>query len=812
MALNVNELKPEESRRVCDPDGFEFECTADIKPLEETVGQERALRAIEFGVEIKSQGYNIYALGPIGTGKTTFIKNYLKDKAEVSPTPDDWCYIYDFNDSYRPNALRLPAGKGCEFQADMDKLLGHLKVEIPRALETEDFERERNDIFQEYQQRRNEEMSSLDEQAATAGFALQTGTTGLMLIPAFQGQPLTPQQISQLKPEQRKELEKKAAEFQENISTTMRKIRDSEKEAKAKVNELEQKTVVFAVGHFMDDLKEKYADIDEVGKYLDSVKKDVIENIDDFRRQVSEGESPEMLGMKIPMPQPSFNKYKVNLIVDNSKTKGAPVIVESNPTYPNLIGRIDRQVRFGALTTDFTMIKGGALHRANGGFLIIPADSLLRSFLSWEALKRAIDSKEIKISEIAQEMSYFSTVSLEPEPMPLDVKIILIGSSNIYYLLHEMDSDFQKLFKVMADFDILMDRTHENEIKYAKFICARCVEEKLLHFHKSAVAKIVEYGSELSGDQSKLITRFIDITDVIREANYWAKRGNKERVYAEDVKKAIDEKIYRSNKIENRLQELIDEGTIMVDAGGSVVGQVNGLAVMQLGDRMFGKPSRITVRTYLGNDGVINIEREAKMSGKIHDKGVLILTGYLCGRYAQDKPVSLSASICFEQSYEGVEGDSASSTELYALLSSISGVPLKQGIAVTGSVNQRGEVQPIGGASQKIAGFFDTCLSAGLTGDQGVIMPQKNVKNLMLREDIVDAIREGKFHIYPVSTIDQGMEVLTGSEAGKLQEDGTYPEGTINFLIDKNLREMANKLKQYNSKDKKSSEKEGEKE
>lgn len=810
MALNINELKPEESRRVCNPDGFEFECTADIVPLEETVGQERALRAIEFGVEIKSQGYNIYALGPIGTGKTTFIKNYLKDKAEVLPTPDDWCYIYDFNDSYRPNALRLPAGKGCEFQADMDKLLGHLKVEIPRALETEDFERERNDIFQEYQQRRNEEMSSLDEQAATTGFSLQTGPTGLMLIPAFQGQPLTPQQISQLRPEQRKELEKKAAEFQENISTTMRKIRDSEKEAKAKVNELEQKTVVFAVGHFMDDLKETYADIDEIGKYLDSVKKDVIENIDDFRRQVGEDESPEMLGMKIPMPQPSFNKYKVNLIVDNSKTKGAPVIVESNPTYPNLIGRIDRQVRFGALTTDFTMIKGGALHRANGGFLIIPADSLLRSFLSWEALKRAIDGREIKISEITQEMSFFSTVSLEPEPMPLDVKIILIGSSNIYYLLHEMDSDFQKLFKVMADFDILMDRTHENEIKYAKFICARCVEEKLLHFHKSAIAKIVEYGSELSGDQSKLITRFIDITDIIREANYWAKRGNKERVYAEDVKKAIDEKIYRSNKIENRLQELIDEGTIMVDAGGSVVGQVNGLAVMQLGDRMFGKPSRITVRTYLGNDGVINIEREAKMSGRIHDKGVLILTGYLCGRYAQDKPISLSASICFEQSYEGVEGDSASSTELYALLSSISGVPLKQGIAVTGSVNQRGEVQPIGGASQKIEGFFDTCLSAGLTGDQGVIMPQKNVKNLMLREDIVDAIREGKFHIYPVSTIDQGMEVLTGSEAGKLQEDATYPEGTINFLIDKNLREMADKLKQYGSKDKKSSEKEGE--
>lgn len=806
MSLNISELKPEELRKVCNPDDFDFECTSNIKPLEETVGQDRALRAIEFGVEIKSQGYNIYALGPIGTGKTTFIKNYLKDKASVLPTPSDWCYIYNFDDSYRPKALKLPAGKGSEFQSDMDKLLNHLRIEIPRALETEDFERERNDILQEYQQKRSEEMSSLDEQATAAGFSLQTGPTGLMLIPAFQGQPLTPQQISQLRPEQRRELERKAAEFQDNISATMRKIRDLEKEAKAKISELEQKTVIFAVGHFIDDLKEKYAGIDEINDYLNDVKKDVIDNIDDFKRQPGEGESAEILGMKIPMPQPSFNKYKVNLIVDNSKTKGAPVIIESNPNYPNLLGRIDRQIRFGALTTDFTMIKGGSLHRANGGFLIIPAESLLRNYFSWEGLKRAIDTKEIKISEIAQELSLFSTISLEPEAIPLDVKVILIGSPYIYYLLHELDNDFQKLFKVMADFDVFMDRTPENVLKYAKFICARCLEENLLHFHKSAVAKVVEYGSELAGDQNKLITRFIDIADIIREANYWAKKANKDRVYAEDVKKAIDEKIYRSNKIEKRIQELIDEGTIMVNTDGAVVGQVNGLSVMQLGDRVFGRPSRITVRTYLGNDGVINIEREAKMSGRIHDKGVLILTGYLCGKYAQDKPISLSASICFEQSYEGVEGDSASSTELYALLSSIAGIPIKQGIAVTGSVNQRGEIQPIGGASQKIEGFFDVCASAGLTGEQGVIIPQKNVKNLMLREDIVQAVKDGKFHIYPVSTIDQGMEILTGLEAGQLREDGTYPEGTINYLVDKNLREMAEKLRQFASKEEKTKE------
>jgi lon-related putative ATP-dependent protease len=811
MTLKITELGPMDLRNVCNLDNFDFECTSSIDPLDETVGQDRALRAIEFGVGIKSHGYNIYALGPTGTGKSTFINNFLRDKAKSLPIPDDWCYIYNFSDSYRPIVLRLPAGKGAEFQSDMEKLLGYLKAEIPRALEAEDYERERNEIFQQYQQARNEEMTKLDEEAGQAGFALQTGSTGLMLIPAYQGQPLTPQQVSQLKPEQRRELEKKAAEFQDNIALAMRKIRDLEKEAKEKVSKLEQDTVVFAVGHSLNDLKEKYSGIQDIIEYLDNVQKDVIENIDDFKRlQSGDTESTEVMGMKVPMPQPTFNKYKVNLIVDNSKTKGAPIVMESNPTYANLIGRIDRQVKFGALTTDFTMIKGGALHRANGGFLIIPAESLLRNMLSWEALKRVVENREIKISEVIQELNFFSTISVEPEPIPVDVKIILIGSPEIYYLLHELDNDFQKLFKVMADFDNLMDRNEENTLKYAKFICARCIEENLLHFHKSAVAKIVEYSSELAGDQTKLTTRFIDISDIIREANYWAQQNNKDRVYADDVKKAIDEKIFRSNRIEKRIQELIDDGTIMVDIDGEVVGQVNGLAVMQMGDRMFGKPSRITVSTSLGTDGVVNIEREAKLSGKIHDKGVLILTGYLCGRYAQDKPISLSASICFEQSYEGIEGDSASSTELYALLSSISGIPIKQGMAVTGSVNQRGEIQPIGGASQKIEGFFDVCKARGLTGNQGVVIPQKNIKNLMLREDIVESVKDGKFHIYPVSTIDQGMEVLTGMEAGIPKKNGTYAKGTINYIVDKRLRELAEKLKQYSHGEGKSAAKDGE--
>ena len=810
MALNIVELGQKDLRRTCDPDGFDFKCTSEISPLEETIGQDRALRAIEFGVGIKSHGYNIYALGPVGTGKTTFIKAFLEEKAKELPTPDDWCYIYNFSDPYRPRALRLPAGKGSKFRSDMHDLLGHLRAEIPRALESEDFERERNESFQRYQEKQSEEMSELETEAIEAGFALRTAPTGLMLVPAFQGQPLTQEQMAQLKREQKQEIEKKAAEFRQHISTTMRKIRDMEKETRAEVQKLEEDTVTFAVGHFIDDLEEKYAQFPDVMSYLKDVQKDVLENVDDFKRsQSTEKEVEDPFGIKMPVTRPSFNKYTVNLIVDNSETKGAPSIVESNPTYLNLIGRIDRQVKFGALTTDFTMIKGGAVHRANGGFLIIEAESLLRSFLSWEALKRVIENGEVKISEAAQELNLFSTISVEPEPIPVSMKIILIGSSYIYYMLHNLDRDFQKQFKVMADFDIQIDRSEENILKYAKFICARCIEEDLLHFRSSAVAKVVEYGSELVGDQNKLSTRFIEIVDIVREASYWASQQGKKHVYAEDVKQAIEEKIYRSNRIEKRTQELIDDGTVIVDTEGAVPGQVNGLAVMQLGDRMFGKPSRITARTFLGTAGVINIEREAKLSGRIHDKGVLILSGYLGGKYAQDKPISLSASICFEQSYEGVEGDSASSTELYALLSSISGIPLKQGIAVTGSVNQRGEIQPIGGASQKIIGFFDVCRARGLTGDQGVMIPQKNVKNLMLREDIVAAVAEGKFHIYPVNTIDQGIEVLTGMEAGELQEDDSYPEGTVNYMVEKRLGELADRLREYRVKEE---EKEEEKE
>jgi lon-related putative ATP-dependent protease len=536
--------------------------------------------------------------------------------------------------------------------------------------------------------------------------------------------------------------------------------------------------------------------------YLGAMRDNMVQEIDALRQAAqapgggaAEGETmPAFFASRLKSP---FDRYRINVIVDNSSAEGAPVIVEDNPIYQNLVGRIEHKADFGSLVTDFSMIRGGALHRANGGYLVLDAKAVLISPLAWTSLKRALRNREIRIEEMTQQLSLIATVGLAPEPIPLDVKVVLIGDPQTYYLLYSLDEEFQKIFKVKADFATYMDWTPENLKKYALFIHARCHEENLRHFDNEAVAKVIEYSSRLVEDQEKLTTRFAHVADIVREASYWAGREGHDLVTAADVQRAIEERVYRSNQIEERVREQIEDGTIMVDTDGEVMGQVNGLSILSLGDYTFGKPSRITARTFLGQKGVINIEREAKLSGNIHDKGVLILSGYLGGKYAQEVPLSLSASICFEQSYSGVEGDSASSTELYALLSSLSGFPIKQGIAVTGSVNQQGEVQAIGGATRKIEGFFDVCKVQGLTGEQGVIIPEQNVKNLMLREDVVEAVRQGKLHIYPVGTIDEGITVLTGAEAGERQEDGTYPEGTVNHAVQNRLRELATKLKDF---------------
>lgn len=794
MSSKIQELSPNELRYYCDESQFDFDSTEHLSSLDGMIGQERALRSIDFGVSIQSPGFNIYAMGPTGSGKTSVVIERLQERAKQLPTPDDWCYVQNFSEPHKPKYLRLAAGKGVELRNDMDRLVEELQRDIPQALESEDYENERNRIVQEAQRKRNAEFSKLDQTARERGFTLQRGPSGLLLVPLIEDKPMTPEQYSQLSEEERAKIEEKGQELQIELTNTMRAIQAIDRESREQLTELERNIAMFAVGHLIDELKEKHADFPDVVSYLEEVQKDVIEHVGDFKPAAPEGQQQMLPFMQ---PRVSFEKYTANVIVDNSQTEGAPIVIESNPAYHRLIGRVERLAQFGTLVTNFTMIKSGALHRANGGYLVLEVDNLLRNPFSYNALKRTMKDGEIRITDFAEELSLISTVTVDPQPIPLNVKVVLIGNPLFYYLLEAYDEDFADLFKVQADFDVQMDRTDENMKRFAQFLKMHCEKETLPHFDKSGVARMIEYSAELTADQTKLSARFADICDMVREAGYWASQSENGIITRQDVQKAIDEKIYRSNRIEERMQEMIERGQIFISTDGAVVGQVNGLAVMSLGKYMFGKPSRITARTYMGRGGVTNVEREVRMSGPIHNKGVMILSGYLNGKYGQEKPVSMSAQIGFEQLYDGVEGDSASSTELYAILSSLSEIPIKQGIAVTGSVNQRGEVQPIGGVTQKIEGFFEVCKAFGLTGEQGVMIPKSNVTNLMLKEEIIEAVREGKFHIYPVETIEQGIEILTGKEAGEQQEDGTYPEGTINWAVEEKLAEFAEGMKKH---------------
>ena len=805
---DLQELTSDQARRVCAPEELGFESTEELPALEEVVGQERAAEAIDFGIEMEAPGFNIYVLGPPGAGRTSTLREFVERRAVGMSVPDDWCYVYNFEDPHKPLALRTPPGRGKELRTDMDALVEELKVEIPRVLESEDYQKERAQLLQEIQERQSAVFAELEKRALDAGFSVQRTPMGVAIVPTRDGKAMSQEEYGQLPTEERQRLESEGRVFQQELNQTARRTREIEREARKIVDDLERRVVMAAVGHQIQELHEKYFQIPQVLSYLKRVGEDVLNHIQEFTPRAQEPMQTPM--GPIPRPEPSFERYKVNVLVDNAAVQGAPVIVESNPTYPNLIGRIERQVQMGALVTDFTMVKPGALHRANGGFLVVEVEHLLRTPFTWDALKRALRNRQIRISELSEEFSYFSTVSLDPEAIPLDVKVVLIGDPRLYYMLYNMDKEFQELFKVKADFNTWMDRTPENVRRYAQFIRRRCQDENLLDFNQGAVARVVEYGSELMGDQTRLSTKFADICELAQEATYRARRSGGEQVSREDVQEAIDAKIRRASRIEEILRETIERGDVFIDVEGEVVGQVNGLAVMSMGDRMFGKPSRITARTFLGRAGIINIEREVKMSGPIHDKGVLILTGYLNGKYGLDRPISMSASVGFEQSYEGVDGDSASSTELYALLSSLSGFPIKQGIAVTGSVNQRGEIQPIGGVTQKVEGFFDVCRAKGFTGEQGVLIPHTNVKNLMLREEIVEAIREGKFHIWPVRAIDEGIEILTGKPVGELDADGMYPEESVNRAVEDRLAEMADRLREFGEKEEKMGEKDEE--
>ncbi len=779
----------------CDPNQFEFKTTIELPPLEDTIGQDRALTAIDFGLGIKDSGFNLFILGQPGSGRSSTIKTILTKLAKEQPIPDDWCYVHDFEDDISPQYIRLPAGKGQEFKKDVDHLIERLAENIPKVFAGKEYEKQKNIISSKYKDAQRKLFQELEQEAKKVDFFLKQTPSGIIMAPIKDGEPLSQEEFENLSKREQRQLEEKGGQLQLQISEVMQQIHKLEEEMREKITEMEKKIIHFAMGHLFAGLEEKYQDETRILEHFSNCKRDIINKIEDFRPQK---ENEYILpGIKNKTEGPSFDRYLVNLLIDNSKLTGAPVIYEANPTYFNLFGRIEHIIQMGSAMTHFQMIKPGALHLANGGYLILDCRQVLLNLFSYEALKRCIRNKEVKIEDMAEQFRLIATLTLKPQPIPLDCKIILIGTPEFYSLLFALDPDFRKFFKVKVDFDQMMKNTVENVQQYALFIGSKCSEENLWHFDPTAVARTVEYSARLIEDQRRLSSCFADITDLIREASYYAGQDSKQTVLGQHVNLAIESRTYRSNKLEERIQEYIEDGTILVDTDSMVIGQINGLSVYQLGDYSFGKPSRVSVRTFLGKEGVVNIEREVKLSGPLHDKGMMILTGFFGERFAQDKPLAFSATICFEQSYGMVDGDSASTTELYGLLSSLSGLPIKQGIAVTGSVNQHGQVQPIGGVNEKIEGFYTLCKARGLTGEQGVIIPQGNRNNLMLKPEVIAAVEQKKFHVWTVEHVDQGIEILTGVSAGELQEDGCWPQNTVNDRVDKRLIEMTETLRRF---------------
>jgi len=778
-------------RQTCDPSQFDFETTAELEDLSEIIGQERAVGAILFGIGIRREGYNLFALGPSGTGKRTTIGQFLDRQAAGEPIPPDWCYINNFEQPHRPRALRLPPGQGVVLQKDMEELIEELRTTIPAAFESDDYRTRKQEAEEEFKDQQEKAFGEIQKQAREYNIALIRTPAGLAFAPLREGEVISPEEFQKLAEEERKQYEENITGLQEQLQEMLHQVRQWERQARDKVKELDRQVAMFAVGHLIDELREKYAELPDVVDYLDAVRQDVIEKVDEFRNPE---EPPQFMGVPLPRSLTGsslFRRYQVNVLVDHSQSEGAPVVYEEHPTYNNLVGRIEHLAQMGALMTDFNLIKPGALHRANGGYLILDARELLLQPYAWDGLKRAIRSQEVRIESLAQALSLVSTVSVEPEPIPLDVKIILIGERLLYYLLYQYDPDFSELFKVEADFNEEMTCTPQNKLLYARMIGMIARREELRPFDRGAIARVIERSARIAGDSEKLSVHLLSITDLLREGDYWAGVSGNSVVTVADVQRAIDAQIHRADRVRERMQEHIQRGTILIDTTGERVGQVNGLSVIGLGNFAFGQPSRITARVRLGKGEVVDIEREVELGGPIHSKGVLILSGFLGARYATRHPLSLSASLVFEQSYGGVEGDSASLAELCALLSALAEVPIKQSWAMTGSVNQHGHVQPIGGVNEKIEGFFDVCKSRGLTGDQGVLIPVSNVQHLMLRPDVVETVTAGQFHVYPVETVDQAIELLTGIPAGERDETENFPEGSINQRVEARLMALA---------------------
>ncbi|MHB0876927.1 MAG: Lon protease family protein [Anaerolineae bacterium] len=780
-------VSPEQLHRYCDPGSLPFASTAELPDLQEIIGQERATRAIEFGTGVRSFGYNIYVMGPPGAGKTTTVTEYLRRRAESAAVPSDWLYVHNFLVPYRPNALQLPAGRGRPFQRAMEQLVRSLGDDLPRAYESDLYREHASRLRLGLDQARNEHLRRLQAFAEERGFAIVRTPSGLAFAPSKDGKLLEPEQIEALPPAEQQRLEAGQPELQEALERTLHDVREVERGAKRQQQDLDRDVARSTIAPLLEPIIAEFGTLPEVAEYLEQVRNDIVENAESFKSAPEDGD--KATSAQAAGPGADYVRYQVNVAVDNSQRQGAPIVLETSPSFFNLMGRVEHRAEMGALVTDHTMIRPGSLHTANGGYLVVEVAALLRDPSAWEALKRCLRQREIRIESVRQDFSAISTTGLTPEPIPLDVKVILVGDVATYYLLYAADPDFQKLFKVRADFAVDMEWSPTNVGHYAAFIARRCREEGLLHFDATGVAKVVEYGARLASDTAKLSTQFSLVGDVVSEAAFWAQQEGHQLVTGADVCRAVEERVYRASQMQERVREAVTSGTICIDTAGAVVGQVNGLAVLALGDHMFGQPSRITASVYMGERGLVNIEREAKLSGPIHDKGMLILTGYLGGKYAHDNPLSLSAAIAFEQSYDGIDGDSASSTELYALLSALSGAPIKQGIAVTGSVDQRGQVQPIGGLCEKVEGFYDVCRAKGLSGEQGVLMPRRNLRQLMLRDDVVEAVRQGQFHLWAVDSIDEGIEILTGVPAGAEQQ-GEYPDGSIHGLAKQHLRRL----------------------
>ncbi|MEN6403024.1 MAG: ATP-binding protein [Armatimonadia bacterium] len=798
----AKELKPKDLRWRCPLKDLKFKDTSELEGTRGPIGQERAMAALEFGADIKSEGYNVFITGPSGTGRNSTTRTSLERRAKGQPAPDDWCYVYNFDDAHKPRALRLPAGMGPALRDDISRVFEDLRGLLTTVFESDEYNDKRDEIIKEFRLERNNELQAFEHEAQEAGFALGRSPAGLIVAPAVEGEVMTPQQYSELADDKRAELDEKREELQQKLGEIMRRGQRDEKETREQMRQLDQDVAREAVQPMFEELRQKYAGVEGVLEHLQRMEADLIENVQMLRQ--SDEDMPPGLPPQLMMAMQQKNpleRYQVNVLISNDPENGAPIVYEANPTLDKLTGEIEHQAQMGALVTDFTLIKSGALHQANGGYLVIEALQLLLRPFAWEALKRALKNREVRIESLSDQYRFISTLTLEPEPIPLDVKVCMIGNPMIYYMLYEYDEDFGKLFKVQADFNSEIDLDDSSVQQYAEFIAYLSKKENLLHFDRTAVARVTEYGAEQAQDQQKLTARLLDVSDLVRESSYWAQKQSHKRVQGDDVENALDQKIWRSNRIEERLFEMYEDGTIMVDVEGAVVGQINGLSIMQLGDYMIGRPGRLTCRTFTGRSGVIQIDREAKLTGRIHDKGMMTLSGFLGERYGKNEQIQLSATLSFEQLYSELEGDSASSTELYCLLSSIGEVPIRQGIAVTGSVNQKGEVQAIGGVSRKIEGFFKTCKIKGLTGEQGVLIPNTNVRHLMLKPEVVEAVKNGQFHIWSARTIDEGIEVLTGMPAGKPDSKGNYPEDTINGRVQARLRKIARALREENRDD-----------